>query len=184
MPAKRDCSSLVLPGSPTSNLPTPRVPANAFSQSFLHQVRRLPEPSGGSPASLAGPWDVEPVAAGSQRFHAVVRRDEPVAEGGAAAALMLDRPTALQLAAALGALAGPCDVHMGEPRKRRGVTLHDGRVFLGHLARPRPELLPLFHAVRALAAEPDALALVLESLGPEGLALLGRVLARRLEKVG
>jgi hypothetical protein len=69
--------------------------ANAFSKTFLHQVRRLPEPSDGPPALLTGPWDVEPVA-----------------------------------------------------------------------------------------AEPDALALVLESLGPESLALLGRVLARRLEEVG
>lgn len=180
MPAKRDCSSLALPGSPR----TSSVPANAFSQTFLHQVRRLPEPSGSSPALLAGPWDVEPVAAGSHRFHAVVRRDEPVAEGGAALGLMLERLAALQLAAAVFSLTGPCDLHMGKPRKRRGVTLHDGRDFLGHLARPQPELLPVFHAARSLAAQPDALALVLESLGPESLALLGRLLARRLEASG
>ena len=124
------------------------------------------------------------MAAEDGRFHAVVRRDEPVAEGGTALGLMLERPTALQLAAALSALADPCDLHLGEPRKRPGVTLHDGRTFLGHLARPEPQVLPLLRATRSLATRPEALAQVIESLGPEDLALLGRALARRLEPAG
>jgi hypothetical protein len=112
----------------------------------------------------------------------VVRRDEPVAEGGTAIAVLLDRTSALLTAAALPALGAPNHLHLGE-RKRLGVPLHDGRIFLGHLARPEPRLLPLFHAVLSLLANPDALAQVLESLGPEGLALLGRTLARRVDGV-
>jgi hypothetical protein len=48
------------------------------------------------------------------------------------------------------------------------------------LSRPEEDLLPLFHAVRSLAAAPEALALVVESLGPEVATLAGRALLRRV----
>jgi len=100
MPATKNCSSPSVARSPRTSR-RPPAPANAFSAAFLHKVRHLPAPSGLSRAALAGPWEVESVAAGNGRFHAVVRRDEPVAEGGTALGLMLERPTALQLAAAV-----------------------------------------------------------------------------------
>jgi hypothetical protein len=43
-------------------------------------------------------------------------------------------------------------------------------------------LLPRLDLARALAADPDALAQLIEAAGPEGLAILGRELARRAER--
>lgn len=160
-----------------------RRPSNAFSDSFLVRARGLEQPRSASEALLAGPWDVETIDVGHGRFQAVVHRGEPLAKGGSAFAVFLDRTSALLTAAALPALARPDHLHLGRHRKRLGVPLHDGETFLGHLARPEPGLLPLLHAVRTLQAQPDGLALVLESLGPEGLALVGRLLSRRVDAV-
>ena len=98
--------------------------------------------------------------------------------------MLLDRISALQTAAALPALGSTNPLRLGRPRKRLGVPVHDGKAFLGHLAQPEPGLLPLLHAVRSLQAQPDGLAQVLEALGPEGLALVGRLLARRVGGTG
>lgn len=65
-------------------------------------------------------------------------------------------------------------------RRRLGYPLHDGDLHLGHLSRPEEDFLPLYHAVRAVAAAPEALALVVEALGPEIAPLLGRALLRRV----
>jgi hypothetical protein len=205
MQATTDCSSPhVSSPSPAAELPeschaaekaperapkespgtSPRRPSNAFTDSFLVRARRLAPPSSASSALLAGPWEVEEIEAGDHRVHAVVRRDEPIAEGGTAIAVLLDRASALLTAAALPALGTPNHLRLGLHRKRLGVPLHDGKSFLGHLARPEPGLLPRLHALRSIQANPDALAQVLESLGPEGLALLGRALARRVDGVG
>jgi len=54
---------------------------------------------------------------------------------------------------------------------------------LGHLARDEERLLSHLHVARCLAADPEALALLLEATGPEALAILGRVLHRRIEKL-
>jgi hypothetical protein len=160
-----------------------RRPPNAFSDSFLVRARCLEQPPSASAALLAGPWDVEEIEVGHGRFHAVVRRGESLAEGGSAFAVLLDRSPALLTAAALPALARPDHIHMGRHRHRLGVPLHDGETFLGHLARPEPRLLPVLHALRSLQAQPEGLALLLESLGPEGLALVGRLLSRRVDAV-
>lgn len=192
MQATTDCSSPHAPSpSPaaeaapaSSTARTSRRPSNAFTDSFLVRARRLAPPSAASSALLAGPWEVEEIEAGYHSVHAVVRRGEPVAAGGTAIAVLLDRGSALLTAAALPALGASNHLHLGRHRKRLGVPLHDGRTFLGHLARPEPELLPLLHALQSLRGDPDALAQVLESLGPEGLALLGRTLARRVDGVG
>jgi len=47
---------------------------------------------------------------------------------------------------------------------------------------PRDEerLLPHLHLARSLVANPDAFAALMEAAGPEALAMLGRVLHRRL----
>jgi hypothetical protein len=160
-----------------------RRPPNAFSDSFLVRAGCLEQPQSAAGALLAGPWDVEAIEVGHGLFHAVVRRAETLAEGGSAFAVLLDRSSALLTAAALPALARPDHLHQGRHRKRLGVPLHDGETFLGHLARPEPRLLPVLHALRSLQAQPDGLALLLESLGPEGLALLGRLLSRRVDTV-
>jgi len=60
---------------------------------------------------------------------------------------------------------------------------------LGHLSRGvgslsperREALVTSLELARYLAANPGALALILESAGPEALPVLGRALARRIE---
>jgi len=181
MQAETNCSSPNLP----SHSPSPsRRPANAFSDSFLSRVRALDQPASTSGTLLAGPWEVEELQAGEHRLYGVVRRGEPVAEGGTAFAVLLDRTSALQTAAALPALGRASHLRLGRHRKRLGVPLHDGKTFLGHLVRAEPGLLPLLHAVRSLQAQPDGLAQVLEALGPEELALVGRLLADRVDGPG
>lgn len=191
MQATTDCSSPhesspshVSPAADPPRGGASRRPSNAFTDSFLVRARRLETPSSASRALLAGPWEIEEIAAGHHLVHAVVRRGEPVAAGGTAIAVLLGRASALLTAAALPALGTANHLRLGRHRKRLGVPLHDGKAFLGHLARPEPELLPLLHALQSLQGNPDALAQVLESLGPEGLALLGRTLARRVDGVG
>ena len=96
------------------------------------------------------------------------------------------------MAAALPALGGRNRLRLNtgrrSGRRKIGVPLHEGRGFLGHLtprllpgaAEEEEGLLAGIHAVRSLAANPQALALLLESLGPEVLPILGRELMRRV----
>jgi hypothetical protein len=130
---------------------------------------------------------VEPVAAGDGELHAVVRKGDPVAEGGRAVAVFLRRAEALLAAAALTALSTPNRLSLnaartGTTRRSLGFPVHDGTQHLGHLARHEEDFLPLLHTVRCLAANPDALALILEALGPELAAIVGRTLMRRLTR--
>lgn len=105
--------------------------------------------------------------------------------GGAVAA----RQPATQLAAVLPALAEVQIHRLGTNRRPRGYSLHAGRRFVGHVAPAAGRLSPeRRHAVeshldlaRYLASHPHALALILESVGPEALPVLGRALARGVE---
>lgn len=74
-----------------------------------------------------------------------------------------------------------------KPSGRRsplGHPLHDGRRHVGHVSpavtRAEDDFLAYYHAVRCLAASPDAAALFLEALDAETLAILGRAAMRRL----
>lgn len=96
---------------------------SAFTPAFLnaHRARAREErETCGSPprdtcdlrtrALFAGPWDVEAVEPDGRSegvLHAVVRRAEPMAEGGGAVAVLRSRTTALLTAAALSVLANP-----------------------------------------------------------------------------
>jgi hypothetical protein len=191
--------------------PTPRRPAeNAFTPAFLSahraQTREVRDGGGGlsepartlrSRALFAGPWDVEPIQPQERTegtLYAIVRRAEPLAQGGGAVALFHDRTTALLTAAALSILATPNPLHVNTDerrgRKRRyGPPLHDGRPFLGHLtpklcpgkAEEEAGLLNHLHALRTLAATPEALSLLVQALDPETLPILGRALMRRVQ---
>ncbi len=163
-------------------------PANAFSALYLSRTLDREEPPFAQQAIAAGSWEVEAVPAGSGTLYAVVRKGESAAGGDPAMAVFLRRPSALLCAAALSALATPnrltlkrTPVRQSPKRARLGVPLHDGGVHLGHLARPDEELLAYLHAVACLAANPEAMALALEALGPEVSPILGRALMRRLE---
>jgi len=195
--------------SKSSTAPARRTLENAFTAGFLDahrgRARRLSEdpPSTPSPvrelrtcALFAGPWEVERIEPEDRTegaLYAVVRRGEPIADGGGAVAVLKDRATALLVAAALSALACPCALSVNRERqaarrRRHGLPLHDGRTFLGHLTPQlcldetgeEAGLLPFLHALRTLAASPDALSLLVEALEPEVLPILGRALMRRV----
>jgi len=183
------------PQSP-SNSRSNRAAASAFSEVFLGKLRLLAQraeevaPAAGSEAVLSGPFAVEEVERPDGARHAVVRPDEPVAEGGKAAAVHRRRDEALRLAAVLPAVVAPPLHHVSnEPKPSGCYTLHCGRRFVGHLSsgvgRLGPEqgrrLTSHLDLVRYLVTHPHALALVLESAGPEALPVLGRALARRIE---
>jgi hypothetical protein len=116
----------------------------------------------------------------------VVLRDEPVAAGGKAAALYHDRDEALRAAAVFPAVAAPSPYRLKDRPKRFGYPLHCHDRHVGHVGRlaeqRRRALLTHLHVARYLATNPHALALLLESVGPEALPILGRALARRIEQ--
>lgn len=174
-----------------------RIPASAFTPAFLEKLRllsRLLEESGDEHATEAeavfcGPLAVEAVETPGGRRYAVVRAGEPVAAGGKVAALFRRREDALRAAAVIPAAAAPTPYRLKDKPKRLGYPLHDHGGHVGHLCQQggprsgelRETLLVHLHVARHLATNPHALALLLESVGPEALPVLGRVLARRIE---
>ncbi len=176
-------------------VPRPAAGQSAFSALFLERARRREaesEPREGlADSALArearwrGPWEVERVPAGDGWLHAVTRRTEPAREGGGARLACLRRQDALLGAAAFAALAAPNHLSVNRDqrhgrRSRLGRPIHDGASHLGHVVEPPDDFLAYYHAVRCLAANPDAAALFLDALDPETLAILGRVALRRL----
>lgn len=175
-----------------------RSPASAFAPAFEEKLRllaRLLEGGDGehpteAEAQLSGPLAVEAVQTPGGLRYAVVRADEPVAAGGNVAALFRRRADALRAAAVLPAAATPTPYRLKDKPKRLGYPLHDRGRHVGHLcqmggprsAELRETLLDYLHVARHLAANPHALALLLEAVGPEALPVLGRVLARRIEE--
>jgi hypothetical protein len=162
------------------------APANAFTQGFLLKAARLAAlPSADAPTLAgggfwAGPWDLEPTPEPHPGLWAVVRRGEPLAHGHPAA-FARHRADAALVAATLPALGAPNRIRLGDTAKCLGFPLHDGDVCFGHLARPEPRLAELLHAVRTVLRHPECLALAVQSLGSEELAVLGRALMRRIE---
>jgi len=65
------------------------------------------------------------------------------------------------------AVAAPSPYRLKDKAKRLGYPLHSHRLHVGHVGR---------------LAETHREALLLESVGPEALPVLGRVLARRIEE--
>jgi len=184
--------------------PRRRPPSNAFSEPFLEKLRlalRLLEershraaPATSAEALLSGSLAVEEVRTSESAppAWAVVRRSEPVAEGGWAVAVYRYRSEALLAAAVLPAVAKASPYHLADKPKRLGYALHVHRHHVGHVARlgagpaaaeRRDVLTSHLHLARHLVANPEALALLLEAAGPEALPVLGRALARRVEAV-
>jgi GAF domain-containing protein len=179
--------------SPPTNPSSNRLPASAFAPSFLEKLRlvaRLAGEAGEAPSTeaealVSGPLAVEAVSTPGGKRYAVVRRDEPVAEGGKVAALYRTRDEALRAAAVLPAVAAPCPYRLKDKAKRLGYPLHAHDRHVGHLCILAPErrhaVLSHLHVARYLVANPDALALLLEAAGPEALPVLGRALVRRID---
>lgn len=188
------------PGTAGAARPAPpvRTPASAFAPAFLEKLRLLSrrvddedgEHATEAEAMLSGPLAVEAVETPGGFRYAVVRASEPVAAGGKVAALFRRREDALRAAAVIPAAAAPTPYRLKDKPKRLGYPLHDHGRHVGHLCqmggprsgRLRETLLGHLHVARYLAANPHALALLLESVGPEALPVLGRVLARRIEE--
>jgi len=93
---------------------------------------------------------------------------------------------ALHAAAVLPSLrAGGAENHLWPgPQRPPGVTVHDGRSFLGHVAGQGPAASPdlpfSLHVARHFTGNLDSLAPVHRLLGWQALALLGREMMRRL----
>jgi len=176
MRATQDC---IRPSKSSSS-----APATVFTPAFLECIRRLNNPPTARQAALSGPWEVEPVWSEEHgRQFGVTRRDEPFSKGGKIFGVFPARETALQMAAVLKAVGAPVTLQLNANGHRLGYALHDGQEFLGHLSRDEPRLLPHLHLARSLMADPDGLAALMEAAGPEVLAILGRILHRRLEKL-
>ena len=181
-----------------------RLPASAFSEAFVAKLRLVlqllerqgaeAEPDTEAEAMLSGPLTVERVhGRGGGRLWAVVKAAEPVAAGGRAAALCHTRGEALRLAAVLPSVPKLNPYHLSDRPTHLGWPLHRNRCHVGHVSRlareegsrearaRRQALLAHLHVARYLAAYPEALAQVIESVGPEALPTLGRALARRVE---
>jgi hypothetical protein len=194
------------PSDPASTpSPTPHA-ASAFSEVFLGQLRRIAalaldrgrasaaaQPATQAETAFAGPFAVEAVERAHEGpGHALLRPSESP-EGAATAdgpaAVLERRDEALRLAAVLPALADAPQHRLGEKRHPLGVALHHGRRFVGRVApaasrlsgERRQALETHLDLARYLATHPHALAMILESVGPEALPLLGRALARRVE---
>jgi hypothetical protein len=171
-----------------------RLPASAFAPGFLEKLRLLsrlleegsPGSSTETEAAFSGPLTTEAVETAGGRRHAVVLRDEPMAAGGKAAGLFRERGEALRAAAVFPAVAACSPYRLKDRAKRLGYPLHCHHRHVGHVGRlaqeRRQALLSHLHLARYLATHPHALALLLESVGPEALPILGRVLARRVEE--
>jgi len=128
---------------------------------------------------------VERVPAGDGVLYVVVRKEEPAREGGGARLAFVHRQDALLAAAALAALATANDVTLNTEkrsgrRSRFGYPIDAGGRHLGHITRPEEAFPAAFHTVRRLAADPASVALFVETLDPETLAILGRAIMRRL----
>lgn len=80
----------------------------------------------------------------------------------------------------LPSLRTPPGFHLKRHEGRLGHALHHGRELVGHLSREEEGLLPRLDLARSLATDPHALAQVIEAVGPAALAILGRVLFRRV----
>lgn len=195
MQTRKQDSTRPSPATPSSVTPDPAwttLAASALSAPFMELARHRGEEAGLADSRLArlaratGPWDVEALPAGSGTVHAVVRRAEPMAEGGAACLVTRRRQDALLGAATLAAMAIPSHlaINQSTAHGRLGHALHDGRDHLGHLApslaREGEAFLAYHHAVRCLAVHPEAVGLLLEALDSETLGLLGRAAMRRM----
>jgi len=172
---------------------------SAFSAHFLDRARRRQAASEADlgpgdclssthltgEARWGGPWEVERVPAGDGVLYVVVRKEEPAREGGGARLAFVHRQDALLAAAALAALATTNDVTLNTEkrsgrRSRFGYPIHAGGRHLGHITRPEEAFPAAFHTVRRLAADPASVALFVEALDAETLAILGRAIMRRL----
>jgi hypothetical protein len=163
-------------------------PENAFTATFLTRSRHQPDDSQpGDLATLvvdsrsAGPWRAQEVEIAHAHWWAVVREGEAPTEEPPVATYRC-RTTAGLTSAILPALAIPNHLRLGDPPKPKGVPLHDGDHFLGHLApdgpATHPNLIHYLHAARFLATHPESLVHLLRTYDPEALAILGRALAR------
>ncbi len=144
-------------------------------------------------ALLTGPWTVREVPRPKGRpGYAVLRPGDPASpfpSDDGPVAVLDRRRDALRLAAVLPAVTAPGLHRLGAQAREHGFTLHHGGRFLGHLAPAagdlpddeRLQLVTQLDLAAHLAAHPRALALLLESTGPEALPILVRTLARHIE---
>jgi len=162
------------PASPSAA--DPPAP-NAFTGRFLERLSAEDQPETALAATREGPWTVVPNGHGRW---AVFREGESYADGDAPAALFAERHQALLAAAALPGTAERGTLRLVDRCLPGGYPVTDGRRTLGQLAWFDPDLVGALAVLRAVAASPHALALLLAAAGHDGLERAGRILARRV----
>lgn len=163
--------------------------ANAFAPAFLEEAEPLDDPPAAVRALFSGPTSIQPVESREGILYAVVQRgeeavlDEAGVEGSdAILGLFTDRATAGLAASVLPATATDDPFTVGDRQKRRGFPVHQNGLFLGHITHREPAFPARLHVAHTYAANLEALAHLVESLGARALVFLGRILARRLEE--
>jgi hypothetical protein len=167
------------------------TPPNAFSPSYLADVRGRDESLTASEAELAGPWKLEPLP-GHPGAVAVLRECESLDEGDEPEAVFVEEETGTVCAAILPAVEREPLYHLEEEADPDGlipggfpvITIHgeQGPRVRGWLRRYRPEIVRALATVESLNRAPAALAVVLEAGGGGALERIGRELAARQQR--
>lgn len=161
-----------------SNQPKPSPPAapgNAFTAEFLERLRRRDEPAGSAEADLAGPWRIEPTAAGFALF----RGWESAGRGDLPFARFRRREDALLFFAIL---PGRAQEPVYALRKETGVSgyvIEGGGEALGSLKTFDPDVVSASATAASLVRSPLCLAALLEAAGAFALDAAGDLLGRQ-----
>ena len=151
-------------------------PPNAFAAAFLERMAELDEPATAGEAETAGTAQVVPAPQGG---YAVLAEGESLAEGDHPVATLLDRATALLVAAALPGSGREPTYRLGKEADEHGFPLYEQGELVGHLAWFDESLLARLNSLDSLTRLPASLAQLLEAGGGLGLERAGRFLERR-----
>jgi hypothetical protein len=157
-------------------MPPHSQPPNAFAADFLERLAELDEPASAGEAETAGTAQVVPVPGGG---FAVLSEGLSLEEGDRPVALLLERSTALLIAAALPGSGREPAYRLGQEADEHGFPLYAQGRSAGHLTWFDERLLAQLNSLESLTRLPASLAQLLEAGGGLGLERAGRLLERR-----
>lgn len=162
-----------MPDQPKPTSPPP--PGNAFTTEFLERLRRRDEPTGAAEADLAGPWRIEPTAAGFSLF----RGWESAGRGDLPFARFRRREDALLFFAVLPGHAREPVYTLRTEAGPSGYAIEGGGEALGSLHTFDPDLVSASATAATLVRSPLCLAALLEAAGSFALDAAGDLLGRQ-----
>ncbi len=157
--------------------PHSRTP-NAFAPDFLDLMAERDEPPTAGEAETAGTAQVVPWGGG----YAVLGEGFSLEEGDLPMAMLIDRSTALLVAAALPATGDEPIYQLGKEARTDGYPLYRHGRFAGHLAWYDENLVAALKHYDHLNCTPACLAQVLEAGGGLALERAGRLLERQTRR--